>query len=143
MINNTTEIQKFIDQYISSNSPDGEVKNFIGNTNFNLDYIYSYLDSLSLLQESALFNICIFISLFLTLINIFAALFANEIINYFDLENKFPKLAFYFKLRTKLQKYYLLWDISIMFLICILGIALNVLTFIYLLISFALPGFSC
>ena len=62
--------------------------------------------------------------------SILGVFFGNEIIKYFDLENKYPKLSIYFKLRAKFQRYYLLWDISIMFLICILGIALNVLTFI-------------
>ena len=108
-------INKFIDDF--------DIKSVIQD-------IHDYLDTLTQIEELSLFNTLAFGVLILNIYSILGVFFGNELIKYFDLENKFPKLAFYFKLRTKLQKYYLLWDISIMFLICILGIALNVLTFI-------------
>ncbi len=101
---NSKDVQKFIDEYFTSNSPSGEVKNFIGNSNINLESLSAYLDSLSLLQESALLNVCIFITILLTLINMCAALFANEILNYFDLEDKYPSISGFLKLRAKFQK---------------------------------------
>ena len=50
ILNNSYEIKKFIDEY-NIGDYNGEIKKFIGNYNFNLEYIYSYIDSLSLLQE--------------------------------------------------------------------------------------------
>ena len=106
----------------------GDDKKFI--ENFNLDSLYAYLDSLSLLQESALLHIAIFITLLLTLINIFAALFANEIINYFDLENKYPSISGFLKLRAKFHKYYLTWNIFLILLLIIVAIFINILVFV-------------
>ena len=129
ILNNSYEIQKFIDEY-NIGDYTGEIKKFIGNSNFNLDYIYSYLDSLSLLQESALLHICIFITILLTLTNIFATLFANEIINYFDLENKYPSISGFLKLRAKFQKYYLIWNLIILLVLILGAIAINILVFV-------------
>ena len=129
ILNNSYEIQKFIDEY-NIGDYTGEIKKFIGNSNFNLDYIYSYLDSLSLLQQSALLHICIFITILLTLTNIFATLFANEIINYFDLENKYPSISGFLKLRAKFQKYYLIWNLIILLVLILGAIAINILVFV-------------
>ena len=130
ILDNSKEIQNFIELYKSSNSPLGGIKNFIGSSNFNLESLYAYLDSLSLLQESALLNICIFITILLTLISIFAALFGNEIINYFDLENKYPSISGFLKLRAKFQKYYLIWNIFLLLLLILGAICINIFVFV-------------
>lgn len=130
ILNNANDIQNFIVEYFSSNSTDGGVKNFIGGSNFNLESLSAYLDSLSLLQESALLHICILITILIVLINIFAALFANEILNYFDLENKYPSISGFLKLRAKLQKYYLTWNILLLLIIILATICIDILVFV-------------
>ena len=85
---------------------DGNTKNFISNFNFNI--LYDFLDSLTLLQESAFIHILIFIILLCCIINIISVFFGNEIIKYFNVENKYPSLSKFLKLRLKFQKYYLL-----------------------------------
>ena len=96
----------------------------------HISKLYEYLDSISLFQEMALFHIIIFIVLLLTVFNILSVLFGNEIIRYFDLEARFPKLGFFFKLRSSLQKYYLVWNVFILFFVCIASIGLNLLIFV-------------
>lgn len=103
--------------------------NFI-NSNFNLDLLYGYLDSLSILQESALFNLAVFVSLILILINIFAALLGNEILNYFNIENKFPSISGFLKLRAKFQKYYIIWNLLLLSILLIGAILINILIFV-------------
>ena len=71
-----------------------------------------------------------FLSLIFTSINILGALFGNEIIRLFKLEERFPKLSIFFSLRAKFQRYYLLWNIFIMVIVCILAICLNLLVLI-------------
>ena len=93
----------------------------------SLNDFYQYLDSLSLLQESAFVHILLFFVLILTIINILAVFFGNVFIKYFDLENKFPSLAKFFKLRSMYQNYYLLWNILLLMIICLTGIGLNLL----------------
>ena len=116
------EIQKFLEDWNNGG------KNFLPDISFK--DLYQYLDTLTLSQESALLQIIIFILLLLIVSNILAALFGNEIIKYFDLEKKYPKLNIFFSYRAKFQKYYLIWNIFQMFLLCILGLVINLLFFI-------------
>ena len=82
------------------------------------------------LNEMERFIYLEFLLLMLTILNILAIFFGNEIIKYFNLESKFPSLASFFKLRTKFQKYYLLWNIFIFFVVCFIGIFINIIIFI-------------
>ena len=109
-------INKFIDDF--------DIKSFIQD-------IYDYLDTLTQIEELSLLHTLIFVVIILNLYSILGVFFGNELIKYFDLENKFPKLAFYFKLRTKFQRYYLIWNIFASFILCILALTLDVLTFIH------------
>ena len=108
--------------------------NFISNFNFiwefNFNKLYQYLDTLTLTQEGALFHIVVFLTILTTLSSIVGVFFGNELIKYFNLENRFPILAKYFKLRAKFQRYYLIWNMLILFLICIFAIGINILVFI-------------
>ena len=114
----------------------GEIQNLINNfisdfiLNFDLKVIYNYLDSLTLHQEGALFHIIIFSTILVTIFNILGIFFGNEIIKYFNIENKFPSLSNFFKLRAKLQRYYLMWNITILFVLCIGALGINILVFI-------------
>lgn len=91
---------------------------------------YKYLDSLTLLQESSLLHVIFILCIMFTMSNIFAVLFGNEIIKYFNLENKFPSLATLFMYRAKFQKYYLVWNIFILYSLCIGFICLDLFVFI-------------
>lgn len=90
---------------------------------------YEYLDSLTLLQEISLLHICMFCVLILTVFNISAVLFGNEMIRIFNLEGRFPRLAMFFRLRVTLQRYYLVWNVLILFVFCLFGIGINLLFF--------------
>ncbi len=95
--------------------------------NINLDSYYEFLNSLSLLEESALVHIFIFLFILLTIMNLVSTLFVNEIIKYFNLENKHPYLNKFFLLRAKFQRYYLIWNFIILTLICLGALFLNIL----------------
>lgn len=96
----------------------------------NLNKFFEFLDTLSLLQESSLLHIIMFICILLTVTNIFSVLLGNEVIKYFKLDQRFPKLVFFINLRLKFQRYYLIWNIVILFLVCICGIGINLLVLI-------------
>ena len=91
--------------------------------------LYQYLDTLTLLQEVSLLHILMFCVLIFTVINILSVLFGNEIIRFLDLEKRFPKLSTFFRLRATLQKYYLIWNVIILFVFCLFGIGINILIF--------------
>lgn len=98
--------------------------------NFNLNALYDYLDSLTLFEESALLHIIFSIIIFLTLIDLMTTLFANELIKYFDLENKHPYLKKFLMLRYKFQRYYFILNFSLLYVIIIVGIGLDLLVFL-------------
>ena len=92
--------------------------------------LINYLDSLTLLQEGGLFHIMIFSTILVIIFDILGIFFGNEIIKYFNLEQKFPKLNKFFKLRANLQRYYLMWNIFLLFVLCIFSIGIDILVFI-------------
>lgn len=93
----------------------------------DLSSFYDYLNSLTILQETALFHLLVLIAIIGIVFNIASVFFGNEFIKYFNLETKFPKFAIFFKLRSKYQKYYLILNISLMFILCFGGIFINIL----------------
>lgn len=95
-----------------------------------IDNFYNYLDSLTLLQESSLLHIIVLINLMVLVLHNLFIFFGNEIIKYLDLENKYPKLATFLKLRAKFQRYYLMWNIFLMFFICVAMICIDLLVLI-------------
>ena len=96
----------------------------------NIFNIYDYLDSLTLLEESSLLHIFMFSIILLILTGIIGTFLSNEIIKYFDLENKFPSISGFLKLRAKFQKYYLSWNIFFLLILIIAAILLNIFIFI-------------
>lgn len=116
-------IDKVFDIYNNSSN------NF--NMNFNLKAYYDYLDSLSLLQESSLLHILIYIIILITLINLMTTLFANELIKYFELENKHRYIKQILMLRSKFQRYYFILNFSILYIIIITMLILDLIVFLH------------
>jgi hypothetical protein len=96
-------------------------------SDFNLEYFYEYLNSLSLLELSALYHIIVLIVIAILSFNVLSAVLGNEIIKYFKLEENFPKLAAFLRLRLKFQKYYLTLSFSLIFLLIFASIQINLL----------------
>ena len=99
----------------------------INDVNNIIDGFKEYLLTLSIDQTFALLHIIFFSIIILSIINILGALFGNEVINYFKLEDRFPRLSIFFKVRGVFQRYYLMWSIFILFSVCIAGICINLL----------------
>ena len=96
-------------------------------SDFNLKYFYEYLNSLNLLELSALYHILVLVVLAILSFNVLSAFLGNEIIKYFKLDESFPKLAAFFRLRLKFQKYYLTLSFSLIFLLIFASIQINLL----------------
>ena len=123
---NTLDLLKGLEFLIDMVKFNGSTSNFLpGITDF-----FKYLEGLSLLHHSSLLHISLFLYLIITTINILAALFGNEIIRLFNLEQRFHRLSLFFKVRATLQKYYLMWNVLMLLFCCIFGIGVNILTLI-------------
>ena len=96
-----------------------------------LQMYYDFLNSLTLIQEVALMHIFLLITIFFSILSILAVLSGNEPIKDFNLEKKYPKLALFFRLRVKFQRYYLLWNIFYIVLVCMVSVGFNLLILFY------------
>jgi hypothetical protein len=100
-------------------------------SDFNLaqvrDSFYDYLNSLSLLELSALYHILVLLTIAIISFNVLSAVLGNEIIKFFKLEESFPKLTTILRLRLKFQKYYLTLNFSLLFIIIFASILINLL----------------
>ena len=94
-----------------------------------IENINNFIINLSLEQNLALVNFLGTFIIVITVINILFIFYSNKIIDYFKLETRYPKLAFYINLRRKFQEYYLLWNTFIIIIISILMSLINLLVF--------------
>ena len=117
------ELERILIEILSDN----DKNNFI--SNLNPAKLSEFFDSLTLGQLAAFLNIIFFIMLLLTVYSILATLFGNEIIKYFNIEEKYPRLKTFFKLRSTFQKYYLFWNVLTLFGLCLLGIGFDIYIF--------------
>lgn len=97
--------------------------------NINLSSLKEFFDTLTIYQVGCIFDILICSGIATTLIEILAIKFGNELIKYYDLENKYPKLAIFFKIRAKYQRYVLIFNVILIFVFCFLGILVNIYMF--------------
>lgn len=118
-----SEYEKLIREILSEN----DKNNFI--PSLSPEILSEFFDSLTFGQLAAFLNIIIFFLLVLTVFSILSALFGNEIIKYFKIEEKYPRLNTFFKIRSTLQKYYLMWNILTLFGLCLLGIGFDIYIF--------------
>ena len=99
----------------------------------NLDFfnsIISYINNLNFIQTLAFTHISAIIFIFLSLNSLIALYFGNSLINKFNIDNKYPKIYKFIELRRKFQVYYLIKDLTIIYLILILLTFINVILFI-------------
>lgn len=73
--------------------------------NFKLDEIYKLFANLTLDQLVSLFNLAIDLSLSFSIFNIINIFLGEHLIKYFNLENKYPKIAYFIRLRIKLNSH--------------------------------------
>lgn len=96
-----------------------------------IEDIHNYLDTLTLLQESAVIHLIFSFLLIFNAFGMLAIFFGNELIKYLDLSKKYPKLTYFLEVRNKFQRFFLLWDILLMFSICGFCIFIDLLTLYY------------
>ena len=96
--------------------------------------IQEFLSSLSLIQNLAIFNISIGTLILNALITIITIFYSDFSIDYFRLENKFPRLSKYFKIRKNFKQYYFFFscgNIVVIFIAVVVLIYVNYLVLIY------------
>jgi hypothetical protein len=95
-----------------------------------IENFQNYLSSLPLEKVGALGHILISIAILFSLVSIIFIFYGDSLIKYFNLENKYPKLAKFIQLRRQFQQYYFIFNISIIILSLLLIIYVNLIVFI-------------
>ena len=114
-------------EIVNSNTKSFNVKDF----NDFVNDIYNILTSLSQDHLIAVTHISGCVTIFYCIIAIISALFGDKLITYLDLENKFPKLSKFIKLRRKYLEFTLILNIFLILLVISLIVYVNILILIY------------
>lgn len=97
----------------------GNISDIISNYN-------EILSTLTVTELGALGHLLAAIFILLCLSSIIAIIYGDFLINYFKMEDKFPKLAKYIQLRRKFQQYYLFLNLIQIIFILFLIIYINI-----------------
>jgi hypothetical protein len=101
-----------------------------GNKSQYLDSLQSIIDGFNYEQNLAMSNILGSMFIIFTLISIISIFYGDKLIIYFDLENRFPKIAKFIQIRRQFQQYYLLMNIGLIIIVLLLIIYVNIIEFL-------------
>lgn len=111
------------------NLPEMKKSNLFGYLSEMKESIESFLATLSTEQLGCISNLMGLVKIFGGMLSITTILFSQYFIDSFKLEERFPKQAKFLKLRQTIDKYYLIFNFVLIYLILILYVALNVFMF--------------
>jgi len=94
-----------------------------------LDPLQSFFDGLNYEQNLAIVHISGSIFILFTLISIISIFYGEKLIIFFDLENRFPKIAKFIQIRRNFQQYYLLMNIGLIIIVLAIIIYINIIQF--------------
>lgn len=101
-----------------------------GNKSQYFDSLQSIFDGFNYEQNLAMSNILGSMFIIFSLISIISIFFGDKLIIFFDLENRFPKMAKFIQIRRKFQQYYLLMNIGLIIIVLLLIIYVNIIEFL-------------
>lgn len=92
---------------------------------------YSYVDTLSIYHKCLMFNMCTIIFIMGCLLTIIFTFYGDLFINKLGLEQRFPKLAKFIRIRRLFVQFYLLSNTMYIILALILMMYVNYVTFFF------------
>ena len=95
-----------------------------------LDSLQSFFDGLNYEQNLAIVHISGSMFILFSLISIISIFYGDKLIIFFDLENRFPKIAKFIQIRRKFQQYYLIINIGLIIIVLLIMIYINIIVFI-------------
>jgi len=119
------KIQKLLDNNKPSGSSGGT--NMMSNLQELFNSAQSYIDNLTHYQKFAFIHISSSIFMLFCLFTLIAVFSGNQLINYFNLSSRFPRLEKYILLRQKFQYYHFISNSLFIFLTLLIIIGLNIL----------------
>nr|AQU12787.1 helix-rich mycoplasma protein [Thelephora ganbajun] len=93
------------------------------------DSLQSFFDGLNYEQNLAIVHISGSMFILFSLISIISIFYGEKLIIFFDLENRFPKIAKFIQIRRKFQQYYFLINIGLIIIVLTIIIYINIIEF--------------
>jgi hypothetical protein len=131
--NHLNRAQEYLDKTIKEASNlYGKTNKFLEDFNFYkfIENYRNYISSLDLNQLCQLITISFSIPTLICFINILIINFGDYIINYLELDKRYPKLARIIDIRKKFSKFYIFINSIIMFISILTIIFINIITFL-------------
>lgn len=119
------KIMKEILDHIDHNRKGSSQSNFIDTLSELITQVQSVVDTLSLEQLVALFNISFNVTMLFTLTSISTLLIGDYLINKLNLDKNYPKLAKIILFKKALNKHYLNFYILLFYIVLIVSIMGN------------------
>jgi plasmid maintenance system killer protein len=135
-IQKQAEFTKELQALSNSNDPDIVKSDFSELFNSLTETIKDFLSVLSSEQLVIVFNLCGYTILIMLMTSITTIIIGQDLINYFQLESKYPKIATYIRFQLTLRKYYLRFYIVYFYFIFLILISVNIFMFTYNFIYF-------
>jgi len=109
-----------------------KINTLLNNSNNKSQYfdsLQSFFEGLNYEQNLAIVHISGSMFIFFCLISIISIFYGEKLIIFFDLENRFPKIAKFIKIRRKFQQYYFFINIGLIIIVLAIIIYLNIIEF--------------
>lgn len=129
----SSKVNSFIDkvlELISTPTSSGSNNNNISLQIF-IDNYYQFFESLNIIQKGALTHTLFCIGLLFCIFDILVAYYSDKIIIYFNLEQKYPKLAKYIQLRRTFQNYYIKFNFILIIVLTLFVLYTNLYILLY------------
>nr|YP_009649296.1 hypothetical protein [Rhizopogon salebrosus]QDA23211.1 hypothetical protein [Rhizopogon salebrosus] len=114
-----------MENYINSKNNNNFTESFLNLFN----NLYNIIESMSMHQKLAYLHISGSFIILLSLFSILTIFYGDYLIIKLNLENKYPKLTKFIKLRRKFQQYYILLDVIISIIILLIIIYINIILY--------------
>ncbi|SRR6266576_5039148 len=114
-----TEVIDKIDETLRSSIIDADI----------INTMISYINSLNYFQSLAISHLFLIILISILLIDLMTIYFGDYLIEKFNIKSKYPRIHKFIQLRRKFQRFYLILDLTIIFIMLIILSILNIIIF--------------
>ncbi len=124
--NSIKEINTELSQIISK-IDDSLNNNFIGTDIINI--LQSHYSNLNYFQNIAIAHLSAIVFIFLSVISLVSIYFGDYLLNKYNIKSKYPRIHKFIQLRRKFQRFYLILDLTIIFIMLIILAISNIILF--------------
>jgi hypothetical protein len=129
-----------VQDYYTKNADSDSKSTFISNYNINdwfktitesFNNYNEWLDSITLIQKGAVYHIIVSITILSLFFSLLTVYYSDSLIKYFNIEEKYPRLAKYISLRRKFQQFYFFTNSLVIIIFLIITLIFNIWIFFF------------